>query len=291
MRSLNAWKWRQFWGRDARGKLRNVYEWLTSTRLPYVSFTLDPACPLRCNCCPWQSFSEAGKQLRMSRMSLDDFKHILSNIPRWVLIDFSGFGESATNPAMPDMLLWAYARGYRVQLFSTLVGLTRAGAAKLAKTKMCKFVVHMPDRTNFLYDADKWLVQLAFFDGLNFPTMVFGALGEVDPRILEQVSARGSVVPIGITDKRSLSDKESRWNDGPLKCRFAGKRLNQWAIWPNGDVSVCFFDYGHENVIGNLREQTYREISRGELLTEYRRRMLSDFGECLCRHCEESITQ
>ena len=265
-----------------------VQEWFTSTRLPYVSFTTDPACPLQCNCCPWEVFRDASARLRMPRMLLGDFKRFLSSIPKHVLIDFSGFGESLTNPQTPDMVLWAYRQGYRVQIFTTLVGLTRQGAEKLAQARLEKFMVHLPDKTNFLYDVDKWLAQYALLDGLKFPTLIHGGLGDVDEKILTTVRKRGPVVPIHITDKTGLSREE--WlNQGPTKCKFAGERLDQWAIWSNGDVSVCFFDYGHESFIGNLAHQTYAEILGGKELHDYRSRMRHFAADCLCRHCEEAI--
>lgn len=283
---IARWKWDQFWGRSLRGKFYNAAEFILRRRLPYVSFTTDPMCPLKCNCCPWKTFNSTSVELGMPHMTMEEFKLYLSHIPKSVLIDFSGFGESMTNPFTPFMVLWAYKHGYRVQVFTTLVGLSRHGAEALAKTKMEKLMIHVPDDRNFIYPTERWLKQLDLLRGLKFPTIIFSGLGEVDPAILKAVKEFGHFVPVHMTDKAPLETRE-KLNSTGTECAFAGSRLDQWAIWPNGDVSVCFFDYGHGSVIGNLREQTYKEIKDGEPLRIYRDKM--ELGkDCLCRYCNEA---
>jgi radical SAM protein with 4Fe4S-binding SPASM domain len=186
------------------------------------------------------------------------------------------------------MIFWAWRTGYMVQLFSTLTGLTRRGACILSATRLEKFVVHVPDTVNYVTDEDKWLEQFHLLDGLKFPTMTFGTLGPVSDKVRTEIEKRGPLRVVHFTDKKPLDDRRLLFRTGPSQCAFAGKRLDQWSVWPNGDISVCFFDYGHENIIGNLAREGYEEIKKGAGLATYRRKMLSQSDECLCRHCEEA---
>jgi hypothetical protein len=108
MRLFDLWRWRQFWGRDWRGKTRTVREWLTGDVIPYLSITTAPSCPLHCACCPWETFARVCKERNIGMMSMKTFSAILEHTPPWVMLDFAGFSESTLNPLMPDMALLAH---------------------------------------------------------------------------------------------------------------------------------------------------------------------------------------
>ena len=57
---------------------------------------------------------------------------------------------------------------------------------------------------------------------------------------------------------------QHRWNriqhtDGPRTCGCV-ENLYHNVLMPNGDVSLCCMDYGLDNIIGNLDNQSYEEV-------------------------------
>lgn len=289
MRVFDLWRWRQFQTRDWRGKICSVVERLTGYRLPTISVSIMPSCPLHCKCCPWETYQAAcASQGMMDALCLEDFKAILWHIPKYVLIEFCGASESLMSSETPDMILWAWQEGYRVQLFTTLVGLTEDGAKKLRGIKFEKLLIHPPDMENFTFNEDRWLGYLQRFDLAEHPFPIFGPLGSVSDKIREACSSRGYITDMPLQDKRPLSDHGKLNRLGPLKCATYCRGRNVTMLWPNGDLSYCCFDYQHESVIGNLGTQMYRQIIHGAARREYERKQRSESEECLCRHCEES---
>lgn len=77
-------------------------------------------------------------------LRLNDFKIALSKVPKRVSIHFSGFTEPFLNPQCIDMIEYAHREGYKVALFSTLVGLKSKDVARLRRCKP-ELTLHLPD--------------------------------------------------------------------------------------------------------------------------------------------------
>lgn len=52
--------------------------------------------------------------------------------------------------------------------------------------------------------------------------------------------------------------------------KYCNKISSQMAVFPNGDVSYCCYNCFHDPVLGNVRDNSLREIWYGELATRYR---------------------
>jgi hypothetical protein len=87
----------------------------------FLEITTVVPCPIKCELCPQEALRIAYHGV--SQLSFEDFKQVLANTPKYVMLIFSGFREPFLNPSCIDMIEFANAQGYKVWLFSTLVGL------------------------------------------------------------------------------------------------------------------------------------------------------------------------
>jgi radical SAM protein with 4Fe4S-binding SPASM domain len=281
---VKPWKLHQWASRSWRGKFWTGVETLSGGwRHPTISVTAMPSCPMRCNCCPWDTYADTARKRWMRPLSMNTFERVLNNTPRTTIFEWCGFAEAFMNPQTPDMIIEAYRRGHRIQLSTTLIGL--GDFDHLRGVKFDKFVVHMPDSENFIYDEDVWLFWLSGLRFLKFHPIVFMSLGTVSDRVMAECLKYGVYEENrGIDDKRSMYPG-NRWKFGSLKCGAYCRGGNYFFLWPNGDLSYCSLDFGHENVVGNLSEQTLDEIKNGEPFKAYERAMKSQDDPCLCRRC------
>ena len=287
---LKTWKLRNFFGRTWTGRGLQVAEWITGGwRLPTVSVSTMPKCSLHCGCCPWRSYRDSCNKMAIGPLSTEIFSKCLTNIPLYVLVEFCGASEPFLNQSAADMIRLAWDSGHRMQLMTTLVGLKRRDAEKLQGIKFEKFCVHAPDSTNMPYNEDRWLGWLENLRGLKLSPVVFMALGPMSDRVRSACESLGSLVPIHIQNKKTVSHEEPLFKTGPIECGTYCKGLNYTMLWPNGDLSYCCWDYVHEYVLGNLSETPYKQLINGPTRKTIEAKKLSFRADCLCRHCEEAI--
>ena len=55
---------------------------------------------------------------------------------------------------------------------------------------------------------------------------------------------------------------------------------------PNGDVVLCFQDFGLKHVIGNLREQDFESLYTSQEFLFVQRGLADESLDILCRSCE-----
>ena len=121
-----------------------------------VTFTTNIGCRVQCKFCPQDdimtSYAEKEKTPKIefgnpAMMTYQTFVSILEKIPKDIPIIFSGFTEPYLNPECGKMIEHAFERGHKIQVFSTLVGMTLQDVdiLKKADKKLTKFVIHLPD--------------------------------------------------------------------------------------------------------------------------------------------------
>ena len=96
-----------------------TYEYDNSEKLNSIEVTLSIGCKLDCHYCPQklllnQYFSKNAN--RSSMMSFETFKKILSKVKRGGTVCFSGMCEAFLNPDCDDMILYAYEKGFKINL-------------------------------------------------------------------------------------------------------------------------------------------------------------------------------
>lgn len=235
-----------------------------------LEITTVAPCTINCTFCPHDAYLSAyGKS---DLMKLDEFKRALATVPKSVRIVFSGFSEPFLNPNAVDMMEHASDQGHKLRLFSTLVGLSKEDVKRLASLKLELFVLHLPDNlgnakipSNATYreTLDNALRSLRID---NFAVMN------------ENFSANTRAGLIKLSIK-----KHKR---GIFWCTKLYS--NQFVMLPNCDVVLCCRDFALRHKLGNLLQQSYKEISESKVLRMIRSNSYHFNGDCLCRECESS---
>jgi radical SAM protein with 4Fe4S-binding SPASM domain len=220
-------------------------------------------------------------------MSLRDFQQMLTTVPKSVVINFGGFTESAINPMMPKMAQYAYQKGHPIEVFTTLIGLNETGMETLSKIRIDKFCVHVPDSYNTIYDTDKWLNILRRFKKYRIRGVTYGALGDVDERIVQEIGQDPFFRSYVFNKNKYYVDENEPSKVGRLKCSFnhTGLNIDQSCVATNGDVCICSQDYRMDNILGNLLTQSYSEVMASQIRANFRKRMLTQDETVLCRRC------
>ena len=237
-------------------------------------------CVVDCVFCPQRTLTRVYKGQRT--MSLADFQRMIDTVPREVRITFSGFVEPWMNKNCTDMVLYAHQRGHPVSVFTTGVGMSVEDAEAIADIPFAGdpnggFTLHLPDRELLARHpiTPGYIRTLTWFRDnqhriQNFQVMSMGH--GLHPDIADLFPAPQ---PSTMWDRAGNLSRESvlkpdllplqhRWNriqhtDGPRTCGCI-EHLYHNVLLPNGDVSLCCMDYGLDNIIGNLNNQTYAEI-------------------------------
>jgi radical SAM protein with 4Fe4S-binding SPASM domain len=97
-----------------------------------------------------------------------------------------------------------------------------------------------------------------------------------------------NVVPIwaGIEGNIKVPDKNIYMREiEPVEvCPYLFYHLT---INANGDVSTCFVDWEHKNILGNAKMDSIKDIWNGEKLRNRRINMLEGFKEGICVGCNQ----
>ena len=100
------------------------------------------------------------------------------------------------------------------------------------------------------------------------------------------------------SDLIPVENKYSRYQlNGNDNYNIKSDHLNKcWKMWHScvmtwdGDIVPCCFDKDAKYVMGNIHEQSFREIWNGEKYQEFRTRIFSNRKEIdICRNCTEGL--
>jgi len=247
--------------------------------MPHLEFTVVKSCRVACHFCPQKTLAENYKSKERA-LSLDNFKLILSKVPKSVVIHFSGFSEPFLNPETPEMIRHANKKGFKVNIYSTLVGLTETGAEILRDNHPEFFRVHVSDGKAMKIADDEWIKQHEIFlkTGIKGSYM---AMGKVAPKVESHLREKGIKyeVPEMLSRGGNL-DIPTPYLEGKIYC--VADRWHQNVVLPDGNVYVCCMDYGLTMPLGNLLSQGYDEIHKKA--EEYRKNDAP--ADSICRKCE-----
>lgn len=189
-------------------------------------------------------------------------------MPKHVAIHFSGFSEPFLNPQCIDMIEYAHREGYKIVLFSTLVGLKSKDIEKLRRCSP-ELTLHLPDN---LGNAKISLTQ----------------------EYRDTLRATLKLLPVDtfyVMDERFISNERAGFcKDAPKRqihgLFFCEKLFTpQFVMLPNCDVVLCCMDFGLNHPLGNLASQSWLDIVESP---EYQRVCANRFqtsGTVLCRGC------
>lgn len=241
--------------------------------MPTLEITTNVGCPVDCTFCPQPAIQAAYDGPRM--MSLEDFRTILSRVPKYVRIDFSGMAEPWANPDCTQMLRIALQEGYSVAVYTTLIGmkdhsevisLLRAHAEKVEI-----IVIHLPDahgnmrgfratrRYKIVLGAMLNLARSRLIKEFRF--MAMGVPVQIEPIDDEDLDGFVGIDRAGALDVAAIGEQEaiSVSHGAPVSCSFT-PFYDQNVVLPSGDVVLCCMDYSLKHKIGNLLKGDYFDL-------------------------------
>lgn len=191
-------------------------------KAPWIEITTCLPCKNRCPYCPQDKLMSVYKGEKI--LTFKRFIQILKNIPKDVIITFSGFGEPFQSPECADMMVYANEQGYKIAVWSTLVGLTDEEARKIEDIPFINFNVHDIGQEKKDYEfITEWHKAV--------PNSRGGNLYKQKRREIIKGCARGN-------------------------------NFNCNVMLPNGDVYLCCSDWGLQHKLGNLLETNFDDLKR-----------------------------
>jgi hypothetical protein len=265
-------------------------------------------CSNACVFCPQETIIRAYKRLASDNhkvMKLETFSLCLQKIPREVHIHFSGFSEPWLNKECTGMVLHAHEHGFRINIFTTLVGMSLNDISLIEKIPFGRFVVHLADvnmlNSKLPYDEHQVekIRRLQASRIRNIQYVVYG--GPVHPAIapvLSKTAHKGAIINrAGNIPRDKLKNVDSKTilksrnqTRGKIACKkMYASELNYNVLLPSGDVVLCAMDYGMRHVIGNLLTDDYFDLFRSEEYKKIRIDQQGDESDILCRLCTDAI--
>ena len=271
-----------------------------------LEISTNVACRVKCDFCPQElhieQYSSKNKLENISyakpdQMSFDTFTKCLSTIPKSVMISFAGYSEPWLNPDCSKMIIHAYEKGHRIEVFTTLVGMKLEDIALIKSVKFRTFHLHLPDNQNFAkISVNKNYLNVFEQLLLDIPNITGMSMGDLHPKIKLSSNTILTADEMGNRANNVTILKPNERQSGHLVCNRASKLdlvdvVDDNVLLPNGDVSLCHMDYGLQHILGNLLLLSYDSIFTSSEYMEFRKKQKSFDSNVLCRFCPEAIPQ
>lgn len=268
--------------------------------IPKLEITTKIGCGINCRYCPQKMFcTRYLQESEITVMSLELFKNCINKMPLNTVITFSGFCEPFLNEQCVEMIQYAALQGRKIELYTTLVGLSMEKLEKISQIDLKTVVLHTPDDKDYAKipmteeyfevldnvldkvkkDGTPW-IDSANCQGVPAPQFVEFAKGRI-------------IVESNLCDRAGNLEEEQDLKrveriEGKIKCSRMDE-LNQWVLLPDGRVTLCCMDFGLKHVLGNLNNQTYEEIRNGKELTKVKMGLNNLEIPILCRKCTAAM--
>ncbi len=273
-----------------------MYEYQAEDKLDSIEVTLAMGCRIDCKYCPQnvllkKFFSENTKT---RQMSFEDFKVIISKVKKGGTICFSGMCEPFSNPKCADMICYAYEQGFRVTLFSTLVGCSEEDVDRISDVEYDGIILHLPDvdLNSKIYINDQYLKVLKkAHEKLDITGYsCHGTLSNEVKPIVDMKKYRPSVM---MDRAGNLETGAHKTPKGEIVCMVgSADGYGNWTpeVLPDGTVVLCCMDYGMKHILGNLITQSASEIINGHEYQKIKSGMKDETSTILCRHCTGAMS-
>ena len=242
-------------------------------------------CTNACRFCPQDVLAQAYGN-NNPELDFYTFGLLLDKIPKDVGIHFSGFSEPFLNRSTSLMMAHAYRMGYKLSLFSTLIGLTANDIHFMKGIEFKGITIHVPDDWNFVVeDIDDWIVNFNVFSSYFKVDSAAYYIGNADERILKKcnvykasdgclTSRCNNVNPFVVPHVKRIK--------GKINCVSGGQAFG---MLPNGDVVVCCMDFGLKHKIGNLCNDSWEDLFNSEEYKKITASWTDESIETICRYC------
>jgi len=228
-------------------------------------------------------------------MSFSTFKTCIDKLPSNVDIIFSGYSEPWLNPECTRMLLYAFEKGRRIRVFSTLVGMTIKDVELFKHVPFKHFTIHLPDSQLYAKIAinKNYLQVLTKLISSDIQHLTCMTMGDLPPEIQQIVGVKCNQPEMLDRAGNNETGRKTPKKYGPLLCRRAFKNgvntLDSNILLPNGDVCLCCQDYGMDHVIGNLVSSDYSSLFQSKESQNVLDKLSQYDSDIMCRTCNHSI--
>ncbi len=265
-------------------------------------------CKSQCKYCPQDIFVrryfETGDvSFKPKELTLENCKNYLSTVPGDLRISLAGFSEPLSIDGIVDIYKWLVGGGRLVEVHTSLYNVKKDTLKGIMDVGIDFIQLHIPDK----YALTKIELNLEYKNKLRYVLshlkstnafIVVTCLGDPPDELAEIISKYDNITAknIGnlyINDRAGLIQNgtafKSQYYPGRIHCCKSIKSLNNTVLLPDGSLALCCMDFGLDNVLGNLRHNTYSEILNGEKANEIRRKMDAEGEDFICRHCEFAV--
>ncbi|MBU1136623.1 MAG: radical SAM protein [Nanoarchaeota archaeon] len=245
------------------------------------------ACNSDCIMCPHYKLKNIGT------MDMKLYKKIIDNCVELKIdnITLSFFGEPLLDKTLIEKIKYAKRMGISVSFYSNASLLDKSWARKLIESKLDNITISLDGCTKETYERIRRglkfdvvknnilnLIKLKKKMGVNDPKidLVIVELEENKKEIKKFYKEwKNEVESINIINMRNWTGKiNKKGTKESFHFNYKSKRKPCALIWQkmivdwNGDVVLCADDWNHSTVLGNLKEQTIKEIWKGKKLKE-----------------------
>ena len=237
----------------------------------HLEITTSIGCKINCiKYCPQELITSRYKGNKY--LTLENFKYLISTVPKEIPIIFAGVSEPFLNPHTIDMILYAHIQGHLIQVDSTLVGLCLIDAELISSTvPFQQFVIHLPDTHGnaHINITEEYCRTLGIILG-GVHNLSFMNMGMMFESLHMEDIARGT----------STVHKKGR------VCCYRHEHPDYYMM-PNGDVYFCCITRGLIEQVGSLYDNTYQELTEPEWFQKQSLRMQTD-EQSICHKCSFS---
>lgn len=267
------------------------------------------SCNALCPNCPYTNSDIRSSYKDMPLMSAETFKLIADQCGEygaWVRV--SGGGEPMLHPQAVELMEYAKQQGAKVGLITNGSKFTDESTRRLleAQIDMIEFSVDAcdPDTYHRVRAGLQWDTLVANIErmvrlrnemgsstkiiasGVNQEGVDIDAVAAFWEPLVDNFQKR-KYLTWGINDPEKSADPTPYLPpEEQVPCPFIFERLN---IDSRGKVMVCGFDIAATTDMGNIHEQTIKEIWHGERFEFYRQKHLNKTGEEIeiCKNCPD----
>lgn len=289
-----------------------------------IALSIEPttACNLGCSQCPsgLKSFSRP-----TGNIDLDNAKVWIDELEDYLFyINFYFQGEPLIHPKISELIAHAHAKNIRSAISTNAHFLTPEKCESIVSAGLSKIIVSLDGITQASYEQYREGGTLEkVTEGLKNLNAAKNKLGAKHPLIEVQfivfkqneheipelsrfVKKLGadvlSLKTAQIYDQQSadkllpnnpkyLRYAKSESGDFELKNKFKNECWRMWSsavITQNGDVVPCCFDKDADYTMGNINNESYSEILKGEKYKSFRKTVFTNRKSIdICRNCSE----
>ncbi|MBN2121109.1 MAG: hypothetical protein JW734_08690 [Candidatus Omnitrophica bacterium] len=251
-----------------------------------LEITTNIGCSNFCPYCP-QDILKNSYLKRSDTLAMDFslFKACLDKVPTDVDIHFSGFSEPWLNPECTRMLLYAKDRGHRLEVSTTLKGLSPSDIEFIEDVVFRYFRVHLPSQREEIEVDKDYLGVLLKLSESRLKVFYHFHGDRVHPKV--KAAIKENIVRWPMLSRGGNLKKQSGFSlekkGGTLRCFFS---LRQNVLLPNGDVTLCCSDYGLKHILGNLLSANYDSLFLGREFIKVKKGLEDESLDILCRFCD-----